>query len=264
MLHVGDNMELFGPVHAYSAPFFERYINFFHRINTNKKLGELESTFMQVSARACNLRAMLSDDTDLQDTVSDMVATIEATEREDARGYQLATLLDHSAQDYNIDVNATPIELSEWSMQQLRGIIPNTTCISKQALAVHRISGRGVTYGTLTWSNFKNSNILFRLTQGHEEETLAGSILDIFQHTHETVPGSSSATFYLTVRQLQPAVAISDPFKEFGFAAGFLCIDLPGPLYVIKLAQIISHIAVTRIEDGDYAGLLHVLPVDRE
>ncbi|KAG6914861.1 hypothetical protein DXG01_014869 [Tephrocybe rancida] len=39
-LHVGDFMDLFGPVQAYSSPFYERYINFFHCINTNKKIGK--------------------------------------------------------------------------------------------------------------------------------------------------------------------------------------------------------------------------------
>lgn len=38
-LHLGDTLELFGPVHAISAPFYERCINFFHRMNTNQKLG---------------------------------------------------------------------------------------------------------------------------------------------------------------------------------------------------------------------------------
>lgn len=38
-LHLGDIMELFGPVHARSAPFYERFINFLHRVNTNGKMG---------------------------------------------------------------------------------------------------------------------------------------------------------------------------------------------------------------------------------
>ena len=38
-LHIGDILELFGPVHSHSAPFFERYIKFLHRINTNSKIG---------------------------------------------------------------------------------------------------------------------------------------------------------------------------------------------------------------------------------
>lgn len=38
-LHIGDMLDLFGPVHSHSAPFFERYINFLHHVNTNQKLG---------------------------------------------------------------------------------------------------------------------------------------------------------------------------------------------------------------------------------
>ena len=38
-LHIADFLQLFGPVHSHSAPFFERYINFFHQINTNSKFG---------------------------------------------------------------------------------------------------------------------------------------------------------------------------------------------------------------------------------
>lgn len=38
-LHIGDILELFGPVHSHNAPFYERYINFFHGIKTNGKLG---------------------------------------------------------------------------------------------------------------------------------------------------------------------------------------------------------------------------------
>jgi hypothetical protein len=38
-IHIGDLLQRFGPVHAYSSPFYERYISFLHRINTNNKIG---------------------------------------------------------------------------------------------------------------------------------------------------------------------------------------------------------------------------------
>jgi hypothetical protein len=38
-LHIGDILQLFGPVHSHSAPFYECHIKFLHRINTNLKLG---------------------------------------------------------------------------------------------------------------------------------------------------------------------------------------------------------------------------------
>ena len=50
-LHIGQILDMFGPVHAISAPFYERYINFFHRMNTNKKLGTQRPTLVSV----CNI-----------------------------------------------------------------------------------------------------------------------------------------------------------------------------------------------------------------
>lgn len=40
-LHIGDMLSLFGPTHSHSSPHYERYINFFHHINTNSKIGVL-------------------------------------------------------------------------------------------------------------------------------------------------------------------------------------------------------------------------------
>lgn len=39
-LHIGDMLRYFGPKHSHDSPFYERYIHFFHRINTNHKLGK--------------------------------------------------------------------------------------------------------------------------------------------------------------------------------------------------------------------------------
>jgi len=50
-LHIGQILDLFGPVHAISAPFYERYINFFHRMNTNKKVGTQQPPLVSV----CNI-----------------------------------------------------------------------------------------------------------------------------------------------------------------------------------------------------------------
>jgi hypothetical protein len=38
-LHIGNMLDKFGPVHAISSPFYERYINFFHQLKTNRKIG---------------------------------------------------------------------------------------------------------------------------------------------------------------------------------------------------------------------------------
>ncbi len=43
-LHIGTMLEWFGPVHAHSAPYYERYINFMHRAQINRKPGETSSS----------------------------------------------------------------------------------------------------------------------------------------------------------------------------------------------------------------------------
>jgi len=50
-LHIGQILDLFSPVHAISAPFYKRYINFFHHMNTNKKLGMQQPPLVSV----CNI-----------------------------------------------------------------------------------------------------------------------------------------------------------------------------------------------------------------
>ncbi|KAG6904202.1 hypothetical protein DXG01_011774, partial [Tephrocybe rancida] len=93
---------------------------------------------------------------------------------------------------------------------------------------------------------------------------MAGIIDSIFQHTSEVVSEDGpSAHYYLTVRPLLPVDPASDPYREFGFAGGFLCTSVPSPSRIIKLSQVVSHVAVTLLEDGEYSGLIHVLPVDR-
>lgn len=37
--HIGDMMLRFGPGHSHKASYYERYIGFFHKLNTNGKLG---------------------------------------------------------------------------------------------------------------------------------------------------------------------------------------------------------------------------------
>lgn len=39
-LHLGAMLKDFGPVHSHSSPYYERYINFLRRINTNRKSGK--------------------------------------------------------------------------------------------------------------------------------------------------------------------------------------------------------------------------------
>ncbi|KAG6883399.1 hypothetical protein C0995_012348, partial [Termitomyces sp. Mi166 len=269
-LHIGDFMRLFSPVHAYSTPFYEQYINFFHRINTNKKIGELECTLMQTATHACNLRALLAEDTDLRSTAVEMIKEIDATNTENAHGFHLASLLDPTASDFVLDSNATSIELAEGALQHLHALIstnhPNGQArISCQALAVNEISIHSVTYGTSTSSKSRNSNILFQRTINGRDKLFAGIIEGIFQYTYEVVNRGPQKDLCLSVWELTSVDTSLDPYLVFGLAGGFLCIPphAGSHIFAINLSQVISHVALTPMIDSENAGKIHVLPVDR-
>lgn len=290
-LHIGDILELFGPVQSHSAPFFERYINFFHRINTNQKLGklaakisslflteflstgELELTFMALSSRNANLRAILADDDDVRESVIKMIQTIESIGQEDSRGSRLASLLDPTSPQYTMDVNARPIELEGELFLLLCELIRNLDsddqlCFPPQGLFVRETSLHGVCFGTADSSTFRNSRIMFNhpynspTTDPRDQK--AGLIESIFQYKYQSSQGEKEG-FYVAVRQYNPVVTVHgrrDVFRAFGFAGGFLCQPLPEKLHVISLSSVVSHFAFTEMS-GQYENYIHVMPVDR-
>ncbi|RDB18682.1 hypothetical protein Hypma_014671 [Hypsizygus marmoreus] len=272
-LHIGDILGLFGPVHAYSSPFYERYINFFHRMNTNKKLGELESTFMNASARSSNLRAMLADDDEVRQAVMETMAVLEASEREDARGYRLASLLDPSAPAFTLDSHATPVQLEESTYAGISALITASSTqhliLPRGAMSVNEISVGGVSYGTRSSHTFRDSNIVFQRPGSRAaNQQRAGSVQSLFQYTYHTTsaPHEKIIDFFVVVQQYNPLDTSddgrTDPYPQFGFAGGYLCYPQSQGSYVIRLSDVVSHFVLTTMV-GEYEGLIHVLPVDR-
>lgn len=45
-LHIGEILDLFGPTNGHNASFYERYIKFLHRVNTNQKIGECSKRYI--------------------------------------------------------------------------------------------------------------------------------------------------------------------------------------------------------------------------
>ncbi|KAG6901120.1 hypothetical protein C0995_000412 [Termitomyces sp. Mi166 len=93
--------------------------------------------------RAVNLRALLTDDSNLSGTVPNLITSMEAIEREDARGSHLAYLLDPTLPDFVIDSNALPIELSDDHLRQILDIVftfPDLVqplCLPRQASSIN-------------------------------------------------------------------------------------------------------------------------------
>ncbi len=80
-LHIGDVMTRFGPTHSHGAHFFERHIGFFHRINTNRQLGQLDGSIFMASSRYSNVMSLLRDDPGVQRAAHDIINTIDSMQK---------------------------------------------------------------------------------------------------------------------------------------------------------------------------------------
>lgn len=224
---------------------------------------------MKMSTRAANLRGILSDDDAVRDTVTEMLSTIESIEKEDIRGFRLASMLDPASPDYTSDANAKPFKLDGEHYQLLCDHIrlssPLAPLPDPHCLAVKRIGIRGVSYGTWSSPAFRDSNIIFQLrvpshlNEDRNHTHRAGRVEAIFRHI-------GLMTFYLIVREHQlsdPAVDPADIFRQFGFAGGYLCKRDPTSMHILEASQVVSHFALTEMREEGYEHLIHVLPLDR-
>lgn len=166
----------------------------------------MEATFMQAAARHANLSAILADDESIRQTILDTVSTMDATAKEDVRGFRLAVMLDPSEADFIVDSTATPLQLNHQEHQLfkdcLQRAIPGTSYVpSPNVLSVDQISIRGVCYGTSMSQKFRNSAIMFRFH--NDEELRPGIIKTIFQSSHHPMIQSSRRHkgFYLVVQE---------------------------------------------------------------
>lgn len=228
---------------------------------------------MRTAARTSSLRALLVDDDDLRGTVIRMVAALDSTEREDVRGYRLASILDPDAPTFTVDSKGRSFELEDECSQLLWALIlphPEHHSLPRKALSVDQISSGGASYATFGSSASRNSSILFHLADTQHTATQnqkAGVIQTIFQYTYLSATEEVS-NFYLLVqeyRSMDIGGRRMDPYKRLGFAAGFLCKANETKLHVISLRQVISHVAFTTMTGTgyDHEQLMHAMPVDR-
>lgn len=235
-------------------------------------LGEIEATFMQAAARHANLSAILADDAEIRQTIVDTVATMDATAREDMRGFRLASILDPSQADFNVDSKARPLQLNKQEhklfLDCIQRVVPHASyVVSPTVLAVDEISIRGVCFGTSTSSKSRNSAIMFRSHDGGELRP--GIIKTIFQPTHHPMSQLSTRYqgFHLIVQEHTRMRTFHDnkvdPYLEFGFSAGFLCEKDSIKMHVLEPSQIMSHFVLTKFVDKRYEDYIHALPVDR-
>ena len=243
---------------------------------------------MRISARNANLRAILADDNEIRKSVTEMVMAMEAIEDEDIRGFRKAKQLDPTlldpAQD-SIPSHANQITLESSQLQLIKAhltqIYPGRNFrLGSDALSLKEVSKDGVCYGICESSTHRNSAIIFvsesatRSSSPNNNLDYEGvvqkpGIIEKIIH-YSTLDGLVPIDgIYLYIQELMPINIASnppqlDPYRKYGFAAGYLCDSNERITRVIGLSQVVSHFALTTFEGiNRYENFIHVLPLDR-
>lgn len=312
-LHIPEPLRELGPVHAHSAQHYERDIHVMQELNTNAKsgahflhmhlivhllgpyrLGEMEATMMNSSGRTANLKAILSDNATVRRHVSSMIKTWETVSSRDARGTRLASLVDPVQPPTIIVQDGREAKMPEDLHHMLVDYLNHkhrTTAYADQGPAVLRhiplsrryrtaskVHIRGVRY-CISQYIVGDSHIIFRTSP---TKIAAGSIVNIFEHTHEVVDQSGDSPFFprgmhnptrtvtsvfLQVKEYAPvqdtaSLPLNLACIKEGFVGGWLRGNVLGPTQMIDASQVVSHFRLLPIEIGEEK-LIHVYPLDR-
>ncbi|KAJ2915181.1 hypothetical protein MD484_g5232, partial [Candolleomyces efflorescens] len=265
-IHIGDMLTRFGPKHAHDSPHYERYINFFHHMNTNNHVGEVEGTFMRTAARNANILALLGDSPQAQGLVQRMVDRMKRHEKENLRGFRLAEALDpfNPAKAATEDACVSDGVMGELLPQELdllteilQAVVDErNTPVDPNVTFLSSISYQHDVYGTWNSPRYRDSAILY----SHDGDERAGIIQKIFLHRHKTSRGEDTTSRYVLTAEYRTVARNEDRFRKYGSAGGFSCIPAPQIVRLIRLESVICHIAVTDITEQT---IVHILPINR-
>jgi hypothetical protein len=237
--------------------------------------GQLESTMLMSSARNSNLLAILDDDKELGVTVQNLKETLKFMQTENLRGFRLSEFLDPNAPDYHVNAKATRQVLKPEHFRLLASFLDlpgnGESTVCKEVVSLERISFQGLCYGTFQSPHYRDSSIIFRASAAHpvsseqrQNGALAGVIDMIFESECRVQGGEVLKRIFLFVNEhlsvQRSRPTFHDPYRKYGFAAGFLCERQSSTRHIIELTQIVSHFALTTLPAED---LIHVMPVDR-
>ncbi len=180
------------------------------------------------------------------------------TNMRDARGFQLASILNPNTPNETSRFHSTKSIINEEYFPLLLAVCGHGTRITAEATYFKEVAIRGVCYAIHNSTAYRNSYIQFQSgTSRHE----SGRIEQIMRCNYYR-NGQEFQDIFLIVRQVLPIEERNDPYRRYHFA-GFLAQPDRGPLTVIRLSQVVCHCVTTNMIDVNFAGLIHMLPVDR-
>lgn len=176
---------------------------------------------------------------------------MDSIETEDLRGFRLANKLDAMTSNPSTFKSLGKGRLDASVLDSLRFCESDGSLLNQEVMYIPQISVGGVCYGIFDSTHFRDSNIMFSL-RGCPSNTLMGVISKIFLY-------GQNWYFLVWCHHVVSHPNFVDPYLQYGFAAGFLCEISADTSHVIRLADVISHCAITQIPD---AGCIHIMPVD--
>jgi len=209
---------------------------------------------------------MLHDDDELRKDVVEMTTMLESIDSEDIRGFWRATLLDPSAPTFIINSKTVSSQIEDEPYQLLCSLLRTSgdlehATLPRRALYLEEISIGGVSYATKGSRKFRDSAVMFQKPQnreGYAYDEKPGVITLIFQYKYHAI--YEVTQYFLLIQEYVPIDnPASDVYQGFGFAGGFLCKTGLTRYTMVPLTHIVSHVALTTIDDD----LIHILPIDR-
>ncbi|KAJ2920865.1 hypothetical protein H1R20_g16228, partial [Candolleomyces eurysporus] len=257
-LHLGDVLEKFGPKHTHDSPHYERYINFFHRMNNHKLdlAGELEGTLLKTACRCANTITLLQDNPRIASSAARMMSRMKIVEDEHSRGFRLAASFD-SAFDYETSSRTTQTEnLDDLEYNLLCALIQKqpaerNTIIPQSGCFIDAIAHKNSVFAVWNSQQYRDSCILYS-TGNHTTELdgfQAAIIRKIFKHRYTTLSGVGRDGCYLFVRQYCKIAKEEDPYRQYGVMGRFLCEPDRFVVQVIELHQVVCYVARTEFVD---------------
>lgn len=229
--------------------------------------GQLETTLLRGSIVNSNVRALLSDDHDIQPHVMDMISTMENIDNEDIRGFRLASILDPSSPQPTAKITGKPGTLTPEHFrlfQEHENLSSRPLPVSDDVMFYDQIALQGVCYGVAGSRTYRNSAVLFTTDGSIYHNTASAGIINAIFSTSNN---RQDQNFWLVVSELRPFTSSStleyNPFHRYGFAGGRLYLTSDPIQRVIHLPSIISHMVLTPMDREPFLQLYHGLAVDR-
>ncbi|KAJ2912102.1 hypothetical protein MD484_g8307, partial [Candolleomyces efflorescens] len=208
-LHFGQQLRLFGPVHAWRCFPFERFNYILQKIPTNEMIGEIEKTMFIKFCCTQNIKVIYHT-TQLPQQLHEMIRFYEDNYASDLRGTRLSDafaeddrfgvvdeVITYQRADFSVLADGDFSLLKAWMLKHR----PEKRSFSREVIRRNEIFRFGQRFTSRDHS-MVDSHVIFK--EDGDEEWQAGSILGIFSHA--TVGGKSTQTW-----------AVIRPYQELSF-----------------------------------------------